>query len=391
MMTSVDARETRLSVGVYKSREVSLVRGEGALVWDDSGKQYIDCTAGIGVANIGHGNQELAQAISEQARRLITCAGIFPNDVRADCMQKLVEISPAGLDRVFLCNSGAESIEGALKFARQSTGRNQVVSANRGFHGRTMGALSATPNKSYQEPFNPLVPGFSHVPYNRIDELEAAVDEKTAAVLLELVQGEGGVRPAKQAYIDAAVEICRSQGALLIIDEIQTGFCRTGRMFACEHYGVEPDVLCLAKGIAGGVPMGAILVNDRIESTVGAHGSTFGGNPLACAAFLANVRFMERENLADQAAQLGDRFVSKIMANKPKLVREIRHLGLMIGIELRIRVTPILQKLQEQGVIALPAGTTVLRLLPPLVISRSQLDEVYDKVVALLEAEGAKT
>ena len=279
MTLSVDTQETELGVGVYKSRGVSVVKGEGALVWDDQGRQFIDCTAGIGVANIGHGNLEMAEALYDQAKRLTTCAGIFPNDVRAECMAKLVDIAPTGLNRVFLCNSGAESIEGALKFARQSTGRDQVVSAMRGFHGRTMGALSATPNKSYQEPFNPLVPGFVHVPYNRIDALEAAVNDNTAAVLLELVQGEGGVRPAKREYIDAAVQICRAHGALLIIDEIQSGFGRTGKMFACEHYDVKPDMLCLAKALAGGVPMGAILVSDKIKTQVGSHGSTFGGNP----------------------------------------------------------------------------------------------------------------
>lgn len=385
--TSIDAKETGLSVGVYKSREVSLVKGSGALVWDDQGQQYIDCTAGIGVANIGHGNPELAEAICRQARRLITCAGVFPNDVRAECMDKLTSISPTGLDRVFLCNSGTESIEGAIKFVRQSTGRSEIVSAIRGFHGRTMGALSATPSKEYQQPFSPLVPGFAHVPFNRVDALDEAVSEATAAVLLELVQGEGGVRLATQEYIDAASEICRQRGALLIVDEIQTGFCRTGKMFACEHYDVRPDVMCLAKSIAGGVPMGAILVNDRIETKVGTHGSTFGGNPLACAAFLASVKFMEQENLAARAARLGNHFVSEFAASKPAPVREIRHLGLMIGVELRIRANPCLRELQAQGILALPAGTTVLRLLPPLVISELQLEEVAQKLQSVLQAQ----
>ena len=387
MTLSVDTQETELGVGVYKSRGVSVVTGEGALVWDDQGRQFIDCTAGIGVANIGHGNLEMAEALYDQAKRLTTCAGIFPNDVRAECMAKLVDIAPTGLNRVFLCNSGAESIEGALKFARQSTGRDQVVSAMRGFHGRTMGALSATPNKSYQEPFNPLVPGFVHVPYNRIDALEAAVNDNTAAVLLELVQGEGGVRPAKREYIDAAVQICRAHGALLIIDEIQSGFGRTGKMFACEHYDVKPDMLCLAKALAGGVPMGAILVSDKIKTQVGSHGSTFGGNPLACAACLTNIRIIERDNLADHAAKLGERFVSQLKANQLSTVRDIRQLGLMIGIELKVRATPYLEMLQANGILALPAGTNVLRLLPPLVISQTQMDEVLSEVVAVLASE----
>ena len=387
MTLSVDTRETELGVGVYKSRGVSVIKGEGALVWDDQGRQFIDCTAGIGVANIGHGNLEMAEALFDQAKRLTTCAGIFPNDVRAECMAKLVDIAPAGLNRVFLCNSGAESIEGALKFARQSTGRDQVVSAMRGFHGRTMGALSATPNKSYQEPFNPLVPGFVHVPYNRIEALENAVNDNTAAVLLELVQGEGGVRPAKREYIDAAVEICRAHGALLIIDEIQSGFGRTGKMFACEHYDVKPDMLCLAKALAGGVPMGAILVSDKIKTQVGSHGSTFGGNPLACAACLTNIRIIERDNLADHATKLGERFANQLKAKKLSTVRDIRQLGLMIGIELKVRATPYLEMLQANGVLALPAGTNVLRLLPSLVISQTQMNEVLSEVVAVLASE----
>ncbi len=384
---NIETRETQHSVGVYKSRGVTLVRGQGALVWDVQGCQYIDCTAGIGVASIGHSNQHLVNAIAEQAGRLITCAGVFPNDVRTECLEKLISISPPGLERVFLCNSGAESIEGALKFARQSTGRTQVVSANRGFHGRTMGALSATPSSNYQAPFAPLLPGFVHVPYNATAAMEEAVSEQTAAVLLELIQGEGGVRPAEQEYIDSTAAICRAHGALLIIDEIQTGFCRTGKMFACEHYGVNPDILCLAKAIAGGMPMGAILVNDRIETTVGTHGSTFGGNPLACAACLATVQFMQRERLADRAAELGEYFVSRLRAHQPKLVREVRHLGLMIGIELKTRANPYLQYLQNQGVLALPAGTTVLRLLPPLVISSSQWEEVLERVIAALDTK----
>jgi len=385
MVECVDSRETRLSVGVYSSRGVSLVKGDGALVWDDRGREYIDCSAGIAVANIGHGNPELAQALADQASRLVTCAGIFPNDVRAECMEKLISIAPAGLERVFLCNSGAESIEGALKFVRQSSGRNQIVSAMHGFHGRTMGALSATPNKAYQAPFNPLVPGFSYVPYNQIQALDEAVSEDTAAVLLELIQGEGGIRPARQAYIDAAVRICRERGARLIIDEIQSGFCRTGRMFACEHFDVEPDVLCLAKAIAGGVPMGAILVNHTISTEVGSHGSTFGGNPLACAACLANIRYLQRKRLAERAADLGSRFTSRLMAKKPPLVRAVRHLGLMIGIELQVEATPYLQKLQDRGVLALSAGTHVVRLLPPLVITQAQLDFVLETMMSVLQ------
>ncbi len=378
--------ETSLGTGSYASREITLVKGSGATVWDDTGKQYIDCTAGVGVANIGHCHPELVDAIHKQAGNLIIVANAFANDVRVRCMEKLISITPSGLDRVFLCNSGTESIEAAIKFARQSTGRKSVVSTMRGFHGRSLGALSATHRKEYQEPFAPLVPGFNAVPFNRAEAMEEAVDSDTAAVILELVQGEGGVRPADAEYVSAVKQICHDSGALLIIDEIQTGFCRTGKMFTCEHFDLKPDILCLAKAMAGGLPMGAILVNHKIQTVVGTHGSTFGGNPLASAACLTAIDIMEKESLAQRAAELGDAFVSRLKEQNLPRVREIRYKGLMIGIELRKKVTPVLMELQNNGILALPAGSTVLRLLPPLVITQEQLDSVFDGVISVLGA-----
>ena len=379
--------EQSLGTGLYASREITLVKGDGATVWDDSGKQYIDCTAGAGVANIGHSHPALVEAIHEQAGSLITCAGVFANDVRVRCMEKLISISPPGLDRVYLCNSGAESIEAAIKFSRQSTGRKNVVSAMRGFHGRTLGALSATHRKEYQEPFAPLVPGFLAVPFNRVEAMEKAVDADTAAVILELVQGEGGVRPADPDYVTAVGRICRESGALLIIDEIQTGFCRTGKMFTAEYYDVSPDIFCISKAMAGGIPMGAVLVNRRIQTATGTHGTTFGGNPLSCAACLAAIDVMESESLAQRAADLGDEFARRLSSYELKQVREIRQMGLMIGIEIRKKVTPLLRELQELGILALPAGQTVLRLLPPLVITQEQMETVLETVVSVLQAQ----
>ena len=380
------AQKLDYGVGVYPSRGITLVSGTGAKVWDDQGRVYIDCATGIGVASIGHANQELVTAIRKQAERLIVCAGVFSNDVRDRCMEKIVSITPDGLDRVFLCNSGAESIEGAIKFARQSTGRSKVISAMRGFHGRTFGALSATPKRAYQDPFGPLVPEFHHIPFNRTSALERVADQDTAALILELVQGEGGVRPADRAFIERAAQLCRQLGILLVIDEVQTGFCRTGTFFACEQYELEPDILCLAKGIAGGVPMGAIVVNKNVRTAPGTHGSTFGGNPLACAAALKTIEIMERDRLAERAFALGDYFVSRLARKLPGVVRDIRYRGLMIGVELRTKATPVLKALQQQGVLALPAGTTVIRLLPPLVISKSELDYVLDKLLLNLQS-----
>jgi len=371
---NIQEREERYALEVYPRRGINIVRGEGARLWDDQGNEYLDCAAGVGVASVGHANPAVAQALAEQAQTLVTCPGIFFNDQRGQLMETLVGLAPDGLNRVFLCNSGTESTEAALKFARKTTGRSGVVAAMRGFHGRTLGALSAT--FKYRDAFEPLLSGCQFVPLNKLEKLDAAITEDTAAVLLEPIQGEGGVRPAHVEFLSAARRICDKRGALLIIDEVQTGFCRTGTFFACEALNLVPDLLCLAKGIAGGVPMGAVLCSDKIDVTVGVHGSTFGGNPLACAAALAAIGFMQENDLAAQAQSKGDYFTRHFEAKRPERVREVRQFGLMIGIELKEKATPYLQALLAQGVIALPAGPTVIRLLPPLVISESELDTV---------------
>lgn len=254
----------------------------------------------------------------------------------------------------------------------------------RGFHGRTLGALSATHKKAYREGFGPLVPGFSFVPFNNAEKLRAAVGDETAAVLIEPVQGEGGIRPASAEFLRAAREACDETGALLVFDEIQTGFCRTGRMFACEHHGVFPDILCLAKAIAGGVPTGAVMANDRVQLPPGKHGTTFGGNPLVCAAALAAIEFMQEERLAERAEALGARFRERFEPQMPGRVRTLRQIGLMIGVELRERCRPHINALAEEGVLTLPGGTTVIRLLPPLVIGEAELDEVVQVLLRVL-------
>ncbi|MXW55658.1 MAG: aminotransferase class III-fold pyridoxal phosphate-dependent enzyme, partial [Gemmatimonadales bacterium] len=240
------------------------------------------------------------------------------------------------------------------------------------------------PRPSRREPFEPLVPGFSFVPFNHVEKLEAAVGPDTAAVIVEPVQGEGGVRPASPDYLRAARRICDEAGAVLVFDEIQTGFCRTGRMFACDRYGVAPDVLCLAKAIAGGVPLGAVIAQERLQPPPGRHGTTFGGNPLACAAALAAIRYMRDERLDERAEALGARFSERFARRPSPRVRAVRQVGLMIGVELRERCRPYLEALAERGVLALPAGTTVIRLLPPLVITEAQIDEVTDTLARAL-------
>ena len=375
--------EQRHSAGTYPKRDLVLVRGSGAHVWDESGNQYIDCVGGHGVLLLGHCHPAVTAAICEQAGQMVTCPGIFYNDRRAELLATLAEIT--GLARAFLCNSGTEAVEGAFKFARLSTGRTGIIATMRGFHGRTMGALSATWNKKYREPFAPLVPGFTHVPYDKIERMDAAITDETAAVIVEIVQGEGGVRPGSAEYFSALRKLCDDRGALLIVDEVQTGCGRTGKMFAFQHVGIQPDILCLAKGLAGGVPMGAIVLGDRVSGIhAGVHGSTFGGNPLACAAALATVRTLLDEGLVAQAAEKGDYLLSKLRQMDAPQIREVRGLGLMVGVELRRRVRPYLEALIEQGVLALPAGPTVLRFLPPLMISYEELDTVVAAVSHVL-------
>lgn len=379
--------ETKYSAGTYAKQPLVIVRGQGALLFDADGLEYLDCSSGHGVANLGHAHPKIAEAIYRQASTLMTLFETFPNDKRAELMKRLTCLV-AGLDRVFLCNSGTEAVEAALKFARISTRRKNIVAAMRAFHGRTYGSLSATFNKKYREGFEPLVPGFSHVPYNNIDALNRSVTEETAAVILEAVQGEGGVYPASLEYLQAACKVCDERGALLIMDEIQTGFGRTGKMFAIQHYGMTPDLLTCAKSLAGGVPMGAVLISKRVNNLLpGVHGSTFGGNPLSCAAAIAALDVMEEEDLAHQAEVKGAYLREKLESIRSPHIREIRGLGLMLGIEMKQRVAAYIKALQKRNVIALNAGMTVIRLLPPLVITYEQLDSLVDVLGEVLAAE----
>src|ERR1051326_1809831 len=390
MIATIDLENT-YSSGVYSKRPVAIVRGYGASLWDAEGREYIDCAAGHGIANVGHGRPEVATAIAEQAQRLITCPEIVYNDVRARLLERLAKLTPQGLNHIFLCNSGTEAVEGALKFARIATGRTGIVATLRGFHGRTMGALSTTWEPHYREAFTPLIPDVRHIRYNDLEAAKAEINEQTAAVIIELVQGEGGVHVASEEYVQGLVVLCRERGALLIVDEVQTGFGRTGRLFACNHYDLQPDILCLAKSLAGGIPMGAICLGPRVMESghisKGIHGSSFGGNPLACAAALATLDILEREALADHAAVLGSRALERLSSLHTPLVREVRGRGLLLGIELKRRAQPYLEALLERGVLALPAGPNVVRLLPPLVIREDQLERVLDIVEEVLSEE----
>jgi len=376
---TIQRREDAHTSGLYQKRPLAIVRGEGALVWDAGGNEYIDCVGGQGSANLGHGNAVVAEAVARQARELASCTELFYSDRRAELYDALARVLPAELDRFFLCNSGAEAVEAALKFARMATGRSRVVATMRGFHGKTMGALAATWGPEYRAPLggDALFPGASHVPFNRIDPLDAAIGPDTAAFVLELVQGEGGVRPADPAFARAAARLCRERGALLILDEVQTGFCRTGTTFAFEQYGVVPDLLCLAKSIAGGLPMGAVAFARTLgDLPKRSHSTTFGGNPVACAAAVAALAEMERLELARRARERGAQLLDGLRGIESPRVREVRGLGLLCGIELKENAGPTIRALQDRGVLALGAGPTVVRFLPPLVITPAQVDRV---------------
>ncbi len=377
--------ENRHGSGAYGKRPTALVRGEGVYVFDQQGNRYLDATSGQGVAALGHSHPAVIRAISEQAATLITCHESFYNDRRAELYALLTEIMPGDLKRFFLCNSGAEANEGALKVAKLLTGRDGIVAAKRSFHGRTTGALSLTWTRKYRKPFQEWLPAVEYVAFNDIEAARLAITEATAAVVIEAVQGEGGVHPATNAYMQALRERCDQTGAMLIVDEIQTGFGRTGAWFGFEHAGVTPDIISVGKAIAGGLPMGAVCWREAHGPIPRAsHGSTFGGNPLACAAAIAAISTIRDEDLAGSARVNGESFIKELMAMQLRGAREVRGRGLMIGIELRGRVTPVLKALQENGVLALPAGLNTLRLLPPLIISRDQLATLADAIKRVL-------
>jgi acetylornithine/LysW-gamma-L-lysine aminotransferase len=371
--------EERILGGTTARRgDVVITRGEGCWVFDEDGRKYLDLGSAQGVAMLGHCHPAVTAAIQEQAQRLTLCPSYLYNDTRAEFAQALVDVLPKHLPHAFLANSGAEAMDGALKFARLFTKRPAFVATTKGFHGRTIGALSVTWEPKYREGFTPLLEA-THVQFNDAAALDKAITDRTAALILEVVQGESGVNIGTPDFLTTAQRLCRERGALLIVDEIQTGFGRTGKWFAVEHAGLEPDIMCLAKGLGGGFPMGAFAYTKAIRDvlTPGAHGSTFGGSPIACAAGLAAIRAYRDEDLIRRSGILGATMRNTLRGalEGVSTVRDIRGLGLMIAVELRTNVAPLLKSLMvNHGVIALPAGPTVLRLLPPLVIGDSEID-----------------
>ena len=358
---------------LYQRFPVTIEKALGSHVWDTDNNEYIDCMGGYGVALVGHRNERVVNAIKSQIEKVITVHSSFYNKTREEFLQTLIGVAPAGLSQVHLNNSGAESVEAGIKFARKFTGRKGMVAMKGSYHGKSMGALSLTFNPKYRESFQPLVEKVTFSPYGDIDALQTAVDKDTAFVILEPIQGESGIHVPPDRFLQDVRKICDENGSLLVFDEIQSGLGRTGRMWASEHWKTTPDIMCLAKGIAGGVPMGVTLVKPDILSVMkkGEHSSTFGGNPLACAAGTATLQALTQDGLIQNAKNMGEKLLLGLndLKSKHKIIREVRGKGLMIGVELKFEVKDILMEGIKRGLLLLYSGRNILRLLPPLVIS----------------------
>ena len=385
-------RDAQHNAGLW-SPDIVFTHGDGVTIYDAEGNAYIDCLAGIAVASVGHNNARLTKAIAEQASRLIICSQAHGNDVRTEFYDKLFAFIPEwmGLQRVFMANSGSEANEAALKWARAATGRPRFVSAKRGFSGRTLGVLALTWEKKYREPFEPLKYDNDFIAYNKIEDLDQYVTEETAAVFLEPVQGEGGMYPADKDFLTAARAIATERGALLIMDEVQSGVGRTGKFLATEHYGVKPDMVTLAKGLGGGVPIGALLMSDEVALKMpkGGHGTTFGGNALASAAAVAVLDEIQERGLLEHASKVGTYFQESLRALNSAKIRTVRGLGLMIGVEMKEKVAPYIDALRDKGVLTINAGATVVRFVPPLIITKQEVDEVVRRFAEVLEEVSA--
>jgi acetylornithine/N-succinyldiaminopimelate aminotransferase len=381
-MTDWQEIEKKYYMQVFQRLPLTIVRGKGPYVWDDEGKQYLDFVGGWAVTTLGHCHPALTKALTEQANLLIQTSNQFYTVPQLQLAQLLVENSC--LERVFFGNSGAEANEGAVKLARRYgqlnlKGAYEVISTFSSFHGRTLAMVAATGQPKFQESYPPLPTGFVNVPFNDIEAVKAATTERTCAVMLEPIQGEGGVNLPAEGYLPAIRQWCDQKGILLILDEIQTGVGRTGTLFAYEQYGVEPDIMTLAKGLASGVPIGAILAKEKASVFVpGEHGSTFGGNPLACAAGYATVKFVIENNISGRVKEVGQYLVDRLEKMKPKFpsITEIRGRGLLVAIEFNSEIAPALvTACLERGLLVNQLKPNALRFMPPLIIGEKEVDE----------------
>jgi acetylornithine/LysW-gamma-L-lysine aminotransferase len=386
--------EDKFMGNLYQRFPVTVEKGKGAHVWDIDGKEYIDCMGGYGVALVGHQNDRVNNAIKEQIDKIITVHSSLYNKTREEFLKTLIGLAPKDLTQVHLNNSGAEAVEAAMKFARKFSGKKGMVAMKGSYHGKSFGALSLTFNPKYKKAFAPLVEKVSFASYGDIESLRSVIDEDTAFVILEPIQGESGIVVAPDGFLQEVRKLCDEKGILLIFDEIQAGLGRTGRLWACDHWNTTPDIMCLAKGIAGGVPMGATLVRPDILASIskGEHSSTFGGNPLSCAAGIAALKALTEDGLIENSEKMGKIFrdgLEKLKENHP-IIREIRGKGLMIGVELKFEVRDILMNLIKEGVLMLYSGRNILRILPPLVITEEDITKVLQSLDSVLTEEEEK-
>jgi acetylornithine/LysW-gamma-L-lysine aminotransferase len=386
--------EDQFMGSLYQRFPVVVEKGKGAHVWDADGKEYIDCMGGYGVALVGHQNQRVNSAIKEQIDKIITVHSSLYNKTREDFLKLLIGLAPKGLTQVHLNNSGTEAVEAAMKFARKFTGKKGMVAMKGSYHGKTFGALSITFNPKYKKAFEPLVERVSYASYGDMESLRSVVDDDTAFIILEPIQGESGINVAPDGFLQDVRKLCDEKGILLIFDEIQAGLGRTGRLWACDHWNTAPDILCLAKGIAGGVPMGATLVRPDILASMskGEHSSTFGGNPISCAAGIGALKAITEDGLIENSEKMGNLFRDGLekLREKHNIIREVRGRGLMIGVELKFEVRNVLMGLIEQGVLMLYSGRNILRILPPLVITEEDVTKVLHALDIVLTKEEEK-
>ena len=386
--------EDQFMGNLYQRFPVTIEKGVGAHLWDIDGKEYIDCMGGYGVALVGHQNQRVNNAIKKQLDKIITVHSSLYNKTREEFLKMLIGLAPKGLTQVHLNNSGAEAIEAAIKFARKFTGKKGMVAMKGSYHGKSFGALSLTFSPKYRKPFEPLVEKVSFASFGDIESLRSVIDDDTAFVILEPIQGESGIIVAPEGFLQEVRKLCNEKGILLIFDEIQAGLGRTGRLWACDHWNTVPDILCLAKGIAGGVPMGVTLVRPDILASMnkGEHSSTFGGNPLSCAAGIASLKALTEDGLIENSEKMGKIFREGLEKLKEKhtMIREIRGKGLMIGIEMKFEIKDILMELIKEGILMLYSGRNILRILPPLVISEDDITKVLHVLDSILTKEEQK-
>jgi len=364
---------------VFSEKPIEIDRGEGVHLYDTNGTEYLDFGASYACTPVGHCHPDVVEAATDQIERLMYVQASYPNAPRTALYERLAEVAPGDIDNVWLCNSGTEANEAALKFSRHATGRSKIIATMQGFHGRTMGSLAATWKDEYKDGFGPLAGDFEFVPYGDGEAMAEAIDEETAAVIVEPLQGEGGINPASTTYLETIRAETEAAGAAMILDEIQTGLGRTGSLWAADDHGVVPDVVTTAKGLGSGLPIGATLVRDWIAEDCGNHGSTFSGGPVVSAAAGATLDVIEREEIPAHAAEIGSYLTDELDAAIGEEVREVRGNGLMVGVEVKRGANPILRDLAlDHSILALPAGRSVVRLLPPLTIEREHADRVVE-------------